>query len=119
MVAYYALLDLRPFQGRADATVTDAILQAFSPAAYVEAGTAPALPILVARAGQDQPTLNGTIDAFVQGALAANLPIEVLNHPGSLAVQVYYACPLRDATLIFVSLQPFLQVARVASSNCW
>jgi acetyl esterase/lipase len=81
LVAYYALLALQPFQGRAAGAVTEAMLRAFSPAAYLEAATAPALPILIARAGQDQPTLNATIDAFVQGALAANLPIEVMNHP--------------------------------------
>jgi len=80
LVSYYALLDLRPFQGRAAGAVTDAVLHAFSPVAHLEAGAAPAFPILVARAGQDQPTLNGTIDSFVQAALAANLPIELMNH---------------------------------------
>jgi acetyl esterase/lipase len=81
LVSYYALLDLRPFQGRAAGAVTDAVLHAFSPVAHLEAGAAPAFPILVARAGQDQPTLNGTIDAFIQAALRANLPLEVMNHP--------------------------------------
>jgi acetyl esterase/lipase len=81
LAAYYAVLDLRPFQERAGGAVTDAVLRAFSPVAHVEANTAPALPILIARAGQDQPRLNGAIDAFVQAALAANLPIDVMNHP--------------------------------------
>jgi hypothetical protein len=81
LTAYYAVLDLRPFQERAGGVVTDAVLRAFSPVAYVEANTAPALPILIVRAGHDQPRLNVSIDVFVQAALAANLPIDVMNHP--------------------------------------
>jgi acetyl esterase/lipase len=42
----------------------------------------PALPpLLVVRAGRDHPALNRTIDAFVAAALAANLPLELVNHP--------------------------------------
>jgi acetyl esterase/lipase len=79
LVAYYAILDLRPFAGRVP--IADTMLQAFSPLAYVEAGAAPALPMLIARAGLDRPELNEAIDAFVQAALRANLPIELMNHP--------------------------------------
>ncbi|WP_437316179.1 alpha/beta hydrolase [Sorangium sp. So ce385] len=40
------------------------------------------LPLFIARAGQDRmPHLNETIDRFVAGALARNLPITVVNHP--------------------------------------
>ena len=38
-------------------------------------------PLLVARAGLDQPWLNATVDAFVARALAANATLDVLNHP--------------------------------------
>jgi dienelactone hydrolase len=42
----------------------------------------PALPpLLVVRAGRDHPELNRTIDAFLAAALAANLPVELVNHP--------------------------------------
>jgi dienelactone hydrolase len=42
----------------------------------------PALPpVLVVRAGRDHPDLNRAIDAFVVAALAANLPVELVNHP--------------------------------------
>jgi dienelactone hydrolase len=42
----------------------------------------PALPpLLVVRAGRDRPALNRTIDAFLAAALAANLPVELVNHP--------------------------------------
>jgi dienelactone hydrolase len=41
----------------------------------------PALPpMLVVRAGRDHPELNRAIDAFLAGALAANLPVELVNH---------------------------------------
>jgi dienelactone hydrolase len=43
----------------------------------------PALPpVLVVRAGRDHPDLNGAVDAFVAAALAANLPVELVNHAG-------------------------------------
>jgi dienelactone hydrolase len=41
----------------------------------------PALPpLLVVRAGRDHPELNRAIDGFLAGALAANLPVELVNH---------------------------------------
>jgi acetyl esterase/lipase len=42
----------------------------------------PDVPLLVARAGKDQfAGLNASIDAFVSHAMAANLPLTVINHP--------------------------------------
>lgn len=41
------------------------------------------LPLFLARAGQDTPQLNETIDSFVAEALARNLPLSVVNHPGA------------------------------------
>jgi len=39
------------------------------------------IPLFVARAGQDSfPNLNNTIDSFIVGALACNLPVTVVNH---------------------------------------
>lgn len=38
------------------------------------------LPIFIARAGLDQPTINETIDRFVQEALAGNAMLDVMNH---------------------------------------
>ena len=41
----------------------------------------PDLPLFIVRAGQDQfPHLNDSIDRFVAGALARNLPITLVNH---------------------------------------
>jgi acetyl esterase/lipase len=40
------------------------------------------VPIFLARAGQDRmPGLNESLDRFVAGALAANLPVSIVNHP--------------------------------------
>jgi len=43
---------------------------------------APDIPLFLARAGKDQfPHLNESIDRFVAGALARNLPVTLVNHP--------------------------------------
>jgi dienelactone hydrolase len=39
------------------------------------------LPMFIARAGLDQPLINQSIDAFVQEALAGNVPLELMHHP--------------------------------------
>ncbi|MGH9834027.1 MAG: alpha/beta hydrolase [Blastocatellia bacterium] len=38
------------------------------------------LPLFIARAGQDNPQLNETIDRFLAKALSCNLPVTVANH---------------------------------------
>ncbi|MEP7200585.1 MAG: prolyl oligopeptidase family serine peptidase [Chloroflexota bacterium] len=79
IAAYYALLDLRHML---PSDADDALKQRaakFSPAAHV--ANAGDLPIFVARAGQDRPSLNQGTDSFVREALAANAPLELMNHP--------------------------------------
>jgi dienelactone hydrolase len=39
------------------------------------------LPLFIARAGQDSPQLNETIDRFLAQTLAGNLPLTFTNHP--------------------------------------
>jgi acetyl esterase/lipase len=83
LVAYYPLLDLRPLAaapGIGD-TVATATLRRFSALAAVEEAATLATPVLVARAGQDNPSLNAQLDAFVAAALAKNAPLDLLNHP--------------------------------------
>jgi acetyl esterase/lipase len=42
----------------------------------------PALPIFIARAGQDRmPGLNEALDGFIAAGLSRNLPLTVMNHP--------------------------------------
>ena len=43
------------------------------------------VPILLARAGQDQmPQLNASLDQFAAAALGANLPLTLINHPAGV-----------------------------------
>jgi acetyl esterase/lipase len=81
LVAYYALLDLQPLIPHLADVVDAATLQHFSPLDALQQAQAADTPLLIARAGQDRPEFNSTIDEFVQAALAANLPLDLLNHP--------------------------------------
>jgi acetyl esterase/lipase len=81
LVAYYAVLDKPFLTGGLSA---EALLE-FSPLHQLQQRTAAKsdvmpLPILIARAGKDMPAINGTIDRFVQAALALNMNLELHNH---------------------------------------
>lgn len=96
LVAYYAVMDLRPLgtaEGMAGSLSEEALdtLRRFSPVAAVEEAVAVAIPMLVARAGQDDPALNAGLDAFVRAALAANMTLDVLNAPAG-----YHAFDVRN-----------------------
>ncbi|HVT17306.1 MAG TPA: hypothetical protein VHQ90_14150 [Thermoanaerobaculia bacterium] len=80
LVAFYAALDLRPLAPRIS-DVPIEVLESYSPVACFTAEPFAGPPLLVARAGQDQPWLNATIDDFVRAALSANAPLDLLNHP--------------------------------------
>jgi acetyl esterase/lipase len=82
LVGYYPLLDLRPLAARLTELPPETV-ERFSPAACLAAAprAARALPpMLLARAGQDQPLMNQALDGFVQAALAAGLELELWNH---------------------------------------
>lgn len=40
------------------------------------------MPVLLVRAGLDQPSLNRHLGEFISRAMAANVPLEVINYPG-------------------------------------
>lgn len=80
VVAYYGPLDLQLLHGHLPPSVTEESLRAASPLAQIEDMTA-IVPLLVVRAGQDQPWINVGIDRFVQQALARNLAIDLMTHP--------------------------------------
>jgi acetyl esterase/lipase len=69
VVAYYAVLDLQE-DPRFSATL----------ALGEDARTAP--PLLVARAGLDDPLLNEGTDRFIRAATAGAATLDLLNHPG-------------------------------------
>jgi acetyl esterase/lipase len=81
LVAYYTIMDLRPIRDRIPGGMDEELATRFSPVAVLPESGYEGPPLLVARAGLDQPWLNATIDAFVARALAANAPLDVLNHP--------------------------------------
>ena len=80
MVAYYTVLDIRQWSRAAEILGKDA-LQELSPVTYVGPDAAVDAPILVVRAGLDDPGLNQGIDLFVRNALAANVALDLVNHP--------------------------------------
>ena len=55
-------------------------LKRYSPAQYVNDMNSSIPPIFVARAGQDVPYLNASIDEFVLRAFAHSVNIDVCNH---------------------------------------
>ena len=86
LVAYYTVMDLRPLGVAEDVAGSWseealATLRRFSPLAAVEEAGAVSIPMLVARAGLDDPALNAGLDAFVRAALTANMTLDVLNAP--------------------------------------
>jgi dienelactone hydrolase len=78
VVALYGPMDLNGLPGRDG--VAPEVLAEFSPLHHLRAGHE-LPPLLVARAGGDQPVLNASIDAFVAEALSRNLELDLLNHP--------------------------------------
>jgi dienelactone hydrolase len=80
-VAYYAVLDLLQPPPGGDSGISADLLRTFSAIRGLGEDARSAPPILVARAGLDNPWLNGTIDRFVQAAMARGATLDLLNHP--------------------------------------
>jgi acetyl esterase/lipase len=81
LVAYYTLLDLASLRGKVDwLPIPEEAARDFSPAAALPEPY-DGLPLLIARGGRDSAFINSTIDLFVQRALAANVPLDLMNHP--------------------------------------
>jgi acetyl esterase/lipase len=81
VVAYYAILDLQQPPPGDDSGMSGELRQTFSAIRSLGEDAKSAPPILVARAALDNPWLNGTIDRFVQTALAKSATLDLLNHP--------------------------------------
>jgi acetyl esterase/lipase len=75
LIAYYAALDVAPaMAGGEDAA------KEFSPLQQLKLKGQAAPPLFVARAGLDDPTLNGELDRFAQEAMTRNATIDFVNH---------------------------------------
>jgi acetyl esterase/lipase len=81
VVAYYGLLDLQRPPPGVDDGITAGLRQSFSAVRGLDGDARKAPPILIARAGLDNPWLNGGVDRFVQVAVAKDATLDVLNHP--------------------------------------
>ena len=80
VLAYYAVLDLQQPPPGVNTGLSQELRERFSPvAALGDARSAP--PLLVARAGLDNPWLNAGTDRFVQEAFAKGATLDLLNHP--------------------------------------
>jgi dienelactone hydrolase len=79
-VCFYGMLDLRHLRDQIPDTVSDDVLEDFSPICHLRDG-AESPPILVARAGRDRPVFNEAIDRFVAEAVARGATVDLLTHP--------------------------------------
>jgi acetyl esterase/lipase len=82
VVAYYAVLDLQQPPPGADSGTDAALRERFSAILGLQEDARSAPPLLVARAGLDNPWLNDGIDRFVGAATARGATLDLLNHPG-------------------------------------
>jgi acetyl esterase/lipase len=82
LVAFYAILDLRP-SALHHKFLSEEQIKQFSPAVALSESAGNPPPIFVARAGKDQiPDLLPGLDRFVTEALARNAPLVFYNQPG-------------------------------------
>jgi acetyl esterase/lipase len=81
LVAHYSILDLRvaPIYGEPGPGEEQA--HTMSPAAALAETTNPVPPVLISKAGLDDPLLNESIDRFVNVALARNVTLDLMTHP--------------------------------------
>jgi acetyl esterase/lipase len=82
VAAFYAVLDLQqPPPGAPDNGLSAETRTQFSPVAALGQDARSAPPILVARAGLDNPWLNDGVDRFVAAALSRGATLDLLTHP--------------------------------------
>ena len=81
VVGYYAVLDLQQPPPGVDDGISTEVRQSFSAIRGLGDDGRSAPPILVARAGRDNPWLNEGLDRFVQAAIAKGATLDLLNHP--------------------------------------
>jgi acetyl esterase/lipase len=81
LVAYYAVLDLQEPAPGTESGLGPDLRRAFSPVHALGEDARSTPPVLVARAGLDDPWLNRGVERFVQAALAKGATLDLLNHP--------------------------------------
>ncbi len=81
LVAHYSILDLRVAAIYGEPGLNEKQAHAMSPAAALTETTNSVPPILISKAGLDDPQLNKSIDRFVNAALARNITLDLMTHP--------------------------------------
>lgn len=80
LLAFYAFMDIQQSDYRK--TETTETVKAFSPITYLQGDVSKIPPLFIARAGRDEvPTMDDSIDRFVNAALAKNIALTFANHP--------------------------------------
>lgn len=80
LVGFYAFMDIQ----QSDYKKTERVetVKTFSPITYLENNASKIPPLFIARAGRDEvPTMDDSIDRFVNEALARNIALTLANHP--------------------------------------
>lgn len=81
LVAYYGMMDLRHLLTNEDMPDTIAMITEYSPVTHLREHPEAIPPLLITRAGLDNPKLNTGLDSFVQAAIAQNVTLDFMNHP--------------------------------------
>lgn len=79
-VAYYGVMDLQQAKDVLPEEVPEEDLRDFSALHYLEENGGQIAPMLLAKAGQDSPRLNATIDRFIEKAVQLHAPVELMEH---------------------------------------
>lgn len=83
LVGFYAFMDIR--QSDYKTTETAETLNKFSAITYLEKDAGKLPPMFIARAGLDEvPTMDDSIDRFVQKAISKNVALNFANHPNGV-----------------------------------
>lgn len=80
-LAFYAHLDLGNIAHQVADKLSSEEIRQFTTTSVLEDSYAGNVPMFIARAGQDRPVLNESVDLFVRKALEKNCPITFVNHP--------------------------------------
>jgi acetyl esterase/lipase len=79
-IIYYAFLEPLSYREIIAPEISDDTLREYSPITTLGQDGVTIPPLLIARAGKDNPELNETIDRFAAEALRQNVSLDLLNH---------------------------------------
>lgn len=83
LVGFYSFMDIS--QSDYQKTESAETLKAFSAITYLDKDAGKLPPIFIARAGRDAvPTMNDSIDRFINAAIAKNIALNFANHPNGV-----------------------------------